>query len=94
MPWTRNAVAAALLAAALTPLQALARDDGFRGSEPGADNNPGEMDKALGVTVPVGKQPKSDRSMDDRPVDCGETVTTTLDASGNMVEKVTPKPCN
>ena len=80
------------LVASLAALPAEARD---RLDPAGVDagDNPGELDKGLGVTVPLGAKPDRDAQRDRTPVNCGETVTTTLDASGNMIEHVTPKPC-
>ncbi|RXF73959.1 hypothetical protein [Hansschlegelia zhihuaiae] len=89
----RNGVLLLALVASLAALPAVARD---RLDPAGVDagDNPGELDKGLGVTVPLGANPDRDKPREWGPVNCGETVTTTLDASGNMIEHVTPKPCN
>ncbi|QZN98836.1 hypothetical protein [Chenggangzhangella methanolivorans] len=76
-------------------IPAFARDIGapeVRDAGPGMGGPP-QMDDALGVTVPIGKQPKS---AGDAPQDgqarpnCGETVTMAQDGT----ETVTPKPCD
>lgn len=87
----RNLVALAFVVA-LPAVPALARD---RLDPAGVDagDNPGELDKGLGVTVPLGGGAGSTTAGDAGPTNCGETVTTTLDASGNMVEHVKPTPC-
>lgn len=78
--------------AALPAVPAHARD---RLDPAGADagDNPGELDKGLGVTVPLGGSAGAPAGRDAGPTNCGETVTTSLDAPGNMVEHVKPTPC-
>lgn len=102
----RTAIAAGALAAAsmlvvLAP-SAEARDgwnsrEGWQGPGPGMGDAP-EMDPALGVTVPLGKEPKAQdgdgaQAAPNGTVGCGETVRQHYDSSGNLVTTTTPNPC-
>lgn len=102
----RTAIAAGMFATAsmlvaLAP-SAEARDgwnsrEGWQGPGPGMGDAP-EMDPALGVTVPLGKEPKAQDGADAQaapgaPVGCGETVRQHYDSAGNLVTTTTPNPC-
>lgn len=90
----RKILMSAAILTALAVAPALARDVGApeeRDAGPGMGGPP-EMDKGLGVTVPLGKTHKSkDPQPGDQPrPNCGETVTMAQDGT----ETVTPKPCD